>query len=158
MKECVIGWSAWFLWNPKLLVRSFFIIGFISPTVLSPICYDNNNVTVTSHHLCKRTAEWPAGSLMVTSIQWLKKLSQCLALFDCLWHSITSWPNKAKVSVYEREYYMMATCQIKNYVIWCCIHGDIANSVWWLIGTVIWVGIRNAENTEFSTLYCLPWP
>ena len=90
-------------------------------------------------------------------IQWLKKLSQCLALFHCLWHSITICPNKAKVSVCEREHYIMATYQIKNYVIRCCIHRDIANSVWWLIGTVIWVGIRNAENTEFSTLYCLPW-
>ena len=40
MKECEIGWSAWFLWNPKLLVGYFFIIGFVSPTVLSPIEID----------------------------------------------------------------------------------------------------------------------
>ena len=32
------------------------------------LCYDNNDVTVTSHHLCKRTVERPAGSLMVTGI------------------------------------------------------------------------------------------
>ena len=40
MKECVIWWSAWFLWNPKLLVGYFFVIGFVSPTVLSPIEID----------------------------------------------------------------------------------------------------------------------
>ena len=40
VKECVIRWSAWFLWNPKLLVGYFFVIGFVSPTVLSPIKID----------------------------------------------------------------------------------------------------------------------
>ena len=40
VKECVIGWSAWFLWNPKLFVGYFFIIGFVSPTVLSSIEID----------------------------------------------------------------------------------------------------------------------
>ena len=40
VKECMIGWSAWFPWNPKLLVRYFFVIGFVSPTVLSPIEID----------------------------------------------------------------------------------------------------------------------
>ena len=40
VKECVIGWSVWFLWNPKLLVRYFFVISFVSPTVLSLIEID----------------------------------------------------------------------------------------------------------------------
>ena len=29
MKECVIRWSVWFLWNPKLFVGYFFVIGFV---------------------------------------------------------------------------------------------------------------------------------
>ena len=40
MKECEIGWSAWFLWNPKLFVGYFFVVGFVSPTVLFPVEVD----------------------------------------------------------------------------------------------------------------------
>ena len=40
LKECVIRWSTWFLWNPKLFIGYFFVISFVSPTVLSPIEID----------------------------------------------------------------------------------------------------------------------
>ena len=40
VKECEIGWSAWFLWNPKLFAGYFLIVSFVSPTVLFPIKVD----------------------------------------------------------------------------------------------------------------------
>ena len=76
-------------------------------------------------------------------LQWLKQLSQCFALFGCWWHSITTRPNKAKVLVDVIKDYIRATFQIKNYVIWWFSHRDMGNSIWWLIGTIVWVGIRN---------------
>ena len=40
VKECEVGWSAGFLWYPKLFIRYFLIVGFVSPTVLSLIEID----------------------------------------------------------------------------------------------------------------------
>ena len=40
VKECKVGWSAGFLWYPKLFIRYFLVVGFVSPTILSPIKID----------------------------------------------------------------------------------------------------------------------
>lgn len=76
-------------------------------------------------------------------IQWLKQLSQYLNYFKCLLNSSEVRTNKFNMLVHVRKPWIRATRIFNNYIIIIQFDGITCYSIQWLIGTIIWGGIRN---------------
>ena len=130
----------------KVVQKKGLMVVIVLP-ILQRIAKDAPQYIISSEDW-KKCMWYMAEQRRLSQLQWLPKVAQCFALFDCCLNNIWLTTNISKVFVDHREYVIRAINWPKVYIIPISNHGDTSSVNQRLIGPLMEGGIRNADTAQ----------